>query len=154
MDLSLTSLGSLVLDVDGGRLDALFLDAAGTARDRFTMLKRPPNRPPVAGALPSPRMECTSPQGAQVSLDGTGSFDPDAGDAISLYEWFEDYGTASQALLATGAGSTGAGSGATGGASAAGGEGSGVVVAQLTNERQNSEPRARTKGRLVIGTAA
>ena len=39
MFLSLNSLGSLVLDVNGSRLDATFLDQAGVRRDYFTILK-------------------------------------------------------------------------------------------------------------------
>jgi hypothetical protein len=36
---SLNVLGSMVLDVNGGVLDALFLDAAGQVRDRFRIVK-------------------------------------------------------------------------------------------------------------------
>jgi hypothetical protein len=39
MFVSLNSLGSLVLDVNGNRLDAAFLDQAGVRRDYFTILK-------------------------------------------------------------------------------------------------------------------
>ena len=39
MYLSLNVLGSLVLDVDGGRLEAKFLDNVGGIRDHFTILK-------------------------------------------------------------------------------------------------------------------
>ena len=39
MYISLMTLGSLVLDVDGQRLDAQFLDSAGIRRDYFTVLK-------------------------------------------------------------------------------------------------------------------
>ncbi len=41
MFLSLNSLGSLVLDVNGNRLDATFLDQAGVRRDYFTIVKGP-----------------------------------------------------------------------------------------------------------------
>ena len=37
---SLNELGSMVLDIDGNRMDAKFLDDAGTVRDYFTMLKQ------------------------------------------------------------------------------------------------------------------
>jgi len=37
---SLNELGSMVLDIDGNRLDAKFLDDAGTVRDYFTILKQ------------------------------------------------------------------------------------------------------------------
>jgi len=46
MYLSLNSLGSLVLDVDGSRLDARFVNSAGVTSDHFTMQKNPP---PVCG---------------------------------------------------------------------------------------------------------
>jgi hypothetical protein len=45
MFISLNSLGSMVLDVNGNRLDATFLDQAGVKRDYFTILK--------GGATPS-----------------------------------------------------------------------------------------------------
>jgi PKD repeat protein len=47
MYLSLNSLGSLVLDVSGNRLDAVFLDQAGTVRDSFTLVKTPDGEPPL-----------------------------------------------------------------------------------------------------------
>src|SRR5262245_39703461 len=50
------TLGSLVLDVNGSRLDARFLDAAGTVRDHFTILKQaaqPVVRPAPPSALSS-----------------------------------------------------------------------------------------------------
>ena len=46
MVVSLNSLGSMVLDVFDGRLDAVFLDATGVTRDIFTILK--------GGAVPQP----------------------------------------------------------------------------------------------------
>ena len=39
MFVSLNSLGSMVLDIDGSRLDAIFLDHTGTRRDYFTIVK-------------------------------------------------------------------------------------------------------------------
>lgn len=53
----------------------------------------PPNRPPVANAGSNQTIECTSPQGATVSLDGSKSFDPD-GDRL-IYLWTGLFGTAS-----------------------------------------------------------
>lgn len=50
MYFSLVSLGSLVLDIDGGRLDAKFLDAGGKIRDHFTLSK---GMLPVDSELPS-----------------------------------------------------------------------------------------------------
>jgi hypothetical protein len=49
MFLSLNSLGSLVLDINGNRLDAAFLDQAGVRRDYFTILKGT-----AAATAPSP----------------------------------------------------------------------------------------------------
>jgi hypothetical protein len=59
MYMALSSLGSLVLDVSGTRLDATFLDAARVKRDWFTLVK---------GTAPAPTVSITSPAyGAQVS---------------------------------------------------------------------------------------
>jgi hypothetical protein len=106
MHVSLNTLGSLVLDVRRGRLDAAFLDAAGAVRDRFTILKET-NRPPVAGAGADAAVECTSPAGARVVLDGSASADPDSApgtaDDIVLYEWIEAFGHPGERLLGTGA---------------------------------------------------
>lgn len=45
----------------------------------------PPNQPPAANAGPDQTVECTSHTGASVTLNGSGSSDPD-GDALS-FEW-------------------------------------------------------------------
>ena len=50
MFLSLNSLGSLVLDVSGNRLDAVFLDQTGAVQDEFTILKTPDEDPPLLTA--------------------------------------------------------------------------------------------------------
>ncbi len=52
MRVSLRELGSLVLDVDGRRLDGRFLDATGAIADHFTLLQGPP--PPPAELLSDP----------------------------------------------------------------------------------------------------
>jgi hypothetical protein len=106
MFVSLNSLGSLVLDVEGERLDGTFLLADGSIADRFTLLKARPNSPPVAAARAPSAVECSSPAGAPVMLDGSSSTDLDStagtNDDIASFEWFEDLGLASQALLGTG----------------------------------------------------
>lgn len=52
MFVSMTQLGSMVLDVNGNRLDAKFLRETGAIDDSFTILKGPPATPPAApGAL-------------------------------------------------------------------------------------------------------
>ncbi len=45
---SLNLLGSLVLDIDGNRLDATFVRSDGTTPDSFTILKNPDNCPSIA----------------------------------------------------------------------------------------------------------
>jgi hypothetical protein len=65
------------------------------------------NAGPSAVASGSTAVECSGPGGALVTLDGSGSTDPDSTpgtqDDIATLEWFEHYGEASQALLGTGA---------------------------------------------------
>jgi hypothetical protein len=53
MFVSLLELGSLVLDVDGNRLDVKFLDSTGTVEDEFTIRKDTFNSPPTV-AITSP----------------------------------------------------------------------------------------------------
>jgi CSLREA domain-containing protein len=48
------------------------------------------NRPPVARAGPDQSVECSSPQGARITLDGTASSDPD-GDTLT-FEWTDANG--------------------------------------------------------------
>lgn len=55
------------------------------------------SEPPVADAGEDRTLECAGHASAQVHLDGSRSSDPN-GD-ITLYEWFEHYGTADQVLL-------------------------------------------------------
>jgi HYR domain-containing protein len=66
----------------------------------------PPNHPPVADAGPDRPVECTSPAGALVALDGTRSSDPDSSpgtnDGITRFEWFENFSLTSQTLLGVG----------------------------------------------------
>ena len=52
MFISLNTLGSMVLDVDGGRLDAKFVDSTGATQDYFTILKdlAPPSDPTLLSA--------------------------------------------------------------------------------------------------------
>jgi hypothetical protein len=55
------------------------------------------NTPPVADAGPDQVVECTSPAGADITLDGSGSFDPD-GDTLT-FTWRDE----ANAVVATGA---------------------------------------------------
>ncbi|MGH8035423.1 MAG: DNRLRE domain-containing protein, partial [Lysobacterales bacterium] len=47
MYVSLNSLGSLVLDVSGNRLDVSFIDQTGTVKDQFSLVKTPDSDPPL-----------------------------------------------------------------------------------------------------------
>jgi Tol biopolymer transport system component len=66
----------------------------------------PGNRPPVANAGLDGTVECAPPQGAEVTLDGSLSSDPDStpgtNDDIVLFEWFLDFGEPSRSPIATG----------------------------------------------------
>ena len=57
--------------------------------------------PPAAVAASEPFTECTSPAGATVVLDGSGST-PGTSDGIASFEWFEDLGQSSETVLGTG----------------------------------------------------
>lgn len=72
MFISLDVLGSVVLDLDGNRLDAIFLDSTGAIRDTFTLLKPPAgNQSPAVSA--GADQSIALPSG--VSLDGNVSDD-------------------------------------------------------------------------------
>lgn len=66
----------------------------------------PENGPPSAHAGPDGRVECVGPEGTTVRLDGSGSSDPDStpgtNDDLVAFEWFLDYGGASERKLAEG----------------------------------------------------
>jgi len=63
-------------------------------------------RPPAAVAEAAAVVECTSPAGASVLLDGSGSTDPSStpgtNDGIVRFEWVEDLGLPDETLLDTG----------------------------------------------------
>lgn len=64
------------------------------------------NQPPTADAGDGGNVECTSPEGAEVALDGSASSDPDDTETTSdivLYEWFENFGGDDESFLGTGA---------------------------------------------------
>jgi hypothetical protein len=53
MFISLNTLGSMVLDIDDDRLDAVFLDSAGVVRDSFTVVKGAAQETSTLPAAPS-----------------------------------------------------------------------------------------------------
>jgi len=58
------------------------------------------NHPPLAAAGDDMNVPCADADGAVVSLDGSGSSDPD--NNLAIYEWFAAFGTSNQHLLGTG----------------------------------------------------
>lgn len=81
MERTLETLGSMVIDVDGARLDAYFLDDEGAVRDRFRIDK---------GAPPTVDLAGNGESGASVETDGTLSVTLDMqanGETASLH-WF------------------------------------------------------------------
>lgn len=82
---------TIAADQAGG---GLYLDAP-QATQSFTVTD--PNQPPVAAAGEDQVVECTERDRTQVSLDGSGSDDPDGG--IDDYEWLDPDGN----LIVTGA---------------------------------------------------
>jgi hypothetical protein len=70
---------------------------------RHTSRYEPPNRAPVPDAGMDRSVACTSPEGATVLLDGSASYDPDAGhDRIASHVWFLDRGTPTEQRLGHG----------------------------------------------------
>ena len=59
MYISLNSLGSMILEVNGSRLDATFIDQAGVTRDYFTILKGAGGVPQTPGSLTATAVSTT-----------------------------------------------------------------------------------------------
>jgi PKD repeat protein len=84
MVISLLELGSVVLDVNGNRLDAKFLTAAGEVLDEFTVFKGERTQRPVADFQASPRI---------VPVPGLVSFQDASLNLPTLWDWdFDDDG--------------------------------------------------------------
>jgi len=97
-------------DVDGdGEID-LFSSGFALAVIFNVAAAADVDSPPIAAAAAGASgglAECEGPSGAMVTLDGSGSSDPDSTpgtqDNIASYEWFEHYGEPGEVLLGTGA---------------------------------------------------
>jgi len=65
-----------------------------------------PDAPPEASIVSPAPVECTNPAGGLVTLDGSGSSDPDSSpgthDDIVSFEWYEDFANPGQRLVGTG----------------------------------------------------
>ncbi len=89
--------------------DTITVTATDGTRMATIILKKTvilPNQPPVADAGMDANLECTSGKGTPVTLDGSGSSDPDStegtNDDIVLFEWFTDFDTPDEVEIGTG----------------------------------------------------
>src|SRR5437879_4982668 len=76
MFISLDLLGSVVVDINGNRLDLAFLQTSGVPADYFTILKAPP--PTNAPAAPT-NLVANAISGSQISLSWSDTSDNEAG---------------------------------------------------------------------------
>jgi hypothetical protein len=91
-------------DPDEIEVTATSIDMSETVTIKKSLLL--PNRPPVADAGEDMVIECVPVDGTTVTLDGSGSTDPDSTpdthDDIVLFEWFEDFGLPTETALGEG----------------------------------------------------
>ena len=80
MFVSLNSLGSMVLDVDGTRLDAKFINASGAILDYFTIVKRAPS--PTPPAAPT-ALTATATSSSSIALAWTDNATDEQGYVVS-----------------------------------------------------------------------
>jgi len=89
--------------VSGGEQDCAAVTKQG---EEDLAINGAPCGPPVADAGMDITAECGSPAGATITLDGSGSSDPNStpgtNDDIVLFEWFEDFGGPAETALGTG----------------------------------------------------
>ena len=87
MFISLDELGSMVLDIDGNRLDAKFLRETGAIEDHFTIIKGPGtgNTPPTV-TITAPLNGTTFTAPAQIMISADAS---DADGSIETVEFFQ-----------------------------------------------------------------
>ncbi|MBN8611712.1 MAG: hypothetical protein J0L92_14050 [Deltaproteobacteria bacterium] len=87
--------GTIRWDLRLVTIDAVFADAMTETVVSLHIVGRIPNRAPLAEAGPDLTVECTDPAGAEVSLSGAASFDPDdpQGAQLPLYFNWSSYPT-------------------------------------------------------------
>jgi len=88
------------IDLTSGAAQRLTVDTFADRSPDWQGLVLQTNHPPLAGAGPDMNVPCAGADGALVSLNGSGSSDPD--DNLAIYEWFASFGTPGQQLLGTG----------------------------------------------------
>ncbi len=103
--------GSRLVDIEAGdfdedgRPDLAVGDDVGRSVE-LLFNRTTPGRSPRAVAGPDVTSECNAPGGSSFMLDGSASSDPDSSpgtdDDIVSFEWLEQFGQPSQALLGTG----------------------------------------------------
>jgi hypothetical protein len=85
MFVSLNVLGSMVLDIDGDRLDARYLDNTGTRRDYFTILKGGGGNVPPSVAISSPANGASFSAPASITLQATASDSDGSVASVAFY---------------------------------------------------------------------
>jgi hypothetical protein len=97
--------GTLTVQVSEGETLPV-ADAADFTPQGETLLVFHLNSNPVAVAGPDQDVECSSPDGGLILLDGSSSWDddslPGSYEDIVLYEWIRDFGYPSELLMGTG----------------------------------------------------
>ena len=83
-----------VFESDPGTIQ---VSVADSARSTTITVTKVVSQAPVADAGSDLVVECTGDSSAQVTLNGSGSTDPN--NDITLYEWFEHFGTPEEVLL-------------------------------------------------------
>jgi hypothetical protein len=87
MFISLNVAGSMVLDVDGGRLDATYLDSAGATRDTFSIVKTTGGNQLPTVSITSPANGATFTQPANITINATAA---DSDGTVTKVDFYED----------------------------------------------------------------
>jgi hypothetical protein len=87
MFVSLNVLGSMVLDIDGDRLDALYLDSTGATRDSFSIVKNASGNQLPTVSITSPANGATFTAPANITINATAA---DSDGTVSKVDFYED----------------------------------------------------------------